>query len=150
VTIRAPRLSRCLAALAVLAITFQVARADDTGSVSGTAIDRYTGARIAEANVTVVESSGSTMVRATTNGVGRYNVVGLTAGQYEVVLSKDGFDTSSSKFTICPGGETVVDVLMFSHGGLGRPVQPKPRLLSTSSTVVTNSQWIGMPDLRCF
>jgi hypothetical protein len=149
-TTRSRRFSRCLAALVVLVLTSQVARADDTGSVSGTVVDRNSGAPIAEAKVTVVESAGSDMVRVKTNHIGRYNVIGLTAGQYEVVISKDGFDVSFSKFTICPGGETVVDVWVFSRGGLGRPPQPKPKLFSTSSTIVTNSQWIGTPDLRCY
>ena len=75
--------------------------------------------------------------------------IGLTAGQYEVVISKDGFGTSLSRFTVCPGGETVADIWMSRRGCLGC-TQPKPKLFSTSSTIVTNSQWIGMPDLRCF
>jgi hypothetical protein len=147
-TTRSRRFSRCFAALAVLALTFQVARADDTGSVSGT-VDTFRGAPIAEAKVTVVESAGSNMVRVKTNRVGRYNVVGLTAGQYEIVISMDGFDTSSGRFTICPGGETVVDVRLCSRNCLGQP-PPKSKLFSTSSTIVTNGQWIGIPDLRCF
>jgi Carboxypeptidase regulatory-like domain len=141
-------IASAIAAFAV-AGALSYARADDSGSVSGTVVDRYSGAPIAEAKVTVVESAGSNMVRAKTNHIGRYNVIGLSAGQYEAVISKDGFDTSVSKFTVCPGGETVVDIWMFSRGGLGR-TQPKPKLFSTSSTIVTNSQWIGMPDLRCF
>ena len=138
-----------LAALAIGVLAAAGALGDDSGSVSGTVVDKYSGAPITEARVTVSEVAGSNRGRTKTNQIGRYSVVGLFAGQYEVVVSKDGFDVSLSKFTICPGGEIVVDVWLCSRNCLGLP-PPKPKLYSTSSTIVTNSQWIGMSDLRCF
>jgi len=139
-----------LAAVSVCVLTSSIARADDMGSVSGTVTDRFTGAPVAEANVAVVAFAESNVLRVKTNRVGRYDLVGLAAGQYEAFVSRDGFDTSYSKFTVCPAGETVVDVWMFSRGGAAPPAQPTPKLFSTSPTIVTNGPGTGMPDLRCY
>ncbi len=89
---RAARLLLC-AMLAILCSAF-VAKAQDTGYISGTVTDS-SGAAVAGAQVVITSTTGSATHTTTTNADGAYVVPGLPGGSYDVVVTAKGFQ----KFT---------------------------------------------------
>jgi len=86
-----PKAARWLgcAMLAVLCTAF-VARAQDTGYISGTVTDK-SGAAVAGAEVTLTNISGSITHATTTNGDGAYVIAGLPGDTYNLTISAKGF-----------------------------------------------------------
>jgi carboxypeptidase family protein len=85
---RAARLLVC-AMLAILCTAF-VAKAQDTGYISGTISDK-SGAAVAGADVIISSTNGSSTHPTTTNGDGAYVVAGLAGGTYNLVVMAKGF-----------------------------------------------------------
>jgi hypothetical protein len=85
---RAARLLVC-AMLAILCTAF-VAKAQDTGYISGTVTDK-SGAAVAGADVVISSTNGSSTHATTTNGDGAYVVAGLSGGTYNLVVMAKGF-----------------------------------------------------------
>jgi len=81
---RAARLLVC-AMLAILCTAF-VAKAQDTGYISGTVTDK-SGAAVAGADVVISSTNGSATHTTTTNGDGAYVVAGLAGGTYDLVVT---------------------------------------------------------------
>jgi hypothetical protein len=81
------------ATLAMLCMAM-VAKAQDTGYLSGTVTDK-SGAAVAGAAVVVSSTNGSATHITTTNGDGAYAVAGLPGGTYDVAVTATGFQ----KFT---------------------------------------------------
>jgi len=81
------------ATLAMLCMAM-VAKAQDTGYLSGTVTDK-SGAAVAGAAVVVSSTNGSATHITTTNGDGAYTVAGLPGGTYDVAVTATGFQ----KFT---------------------------------------------------
>src|SRR5579863_9547007 len=81
---RAARLLVC-AMLVILCAAF-VAKAQDTGYISGTVTDK-TGAAVAGADVVISSTNGSATHPTTTNGDGAYVVAGLPGGSYNIVVT---------------------------------------------------------------
>ena len=77
------------ATLAMLCMAF-VAKAQDTGYISGTVTDK-SGAAVASADVVVSSTNGSSTHATTTNGDGAYVVAGLAGGTYDLVVTAAGF-----------------------------------------------------------
>ncbi len=75
--------------LAMLCTAF-VAKAQDTGYISGTVTDK-TGAAVAGADVVIFSTTGSATHATTTNGDGAYVVAGLPGGSYNIVVTAKGF-----------------------------------------------------------
>lgn len=90
-----PKVARLLgcAMLAILCVAF-VAKAQDTGYISGTVTDK-TGAAVAGAEVVITSTVGNATHPTTTNGDGAYVVAGLPGGSYNIVVTAKGFQ----KFT---------------------------------------------------
>jgi hypothetical protein len=91
---RAARLLVC-AMLAILCTAF-VAKAQDTGYISGTVTDK-SGAAVAGADVVISSTSGSQTHSTTTNGDGAYVVAGLPGGSYNIVVTAKGFQRYTAK-----------------------------------------------------
>jgi hypothetical protein len=85
---RAARLLVC-AMLAILCTAF-VAKAQDTGYISGTVTDK-TGSAVVGADVVISSTNGSATHQTTTNGDGAYVVAGLSGGTYNLVVTAKGF-----------------------------------------------------------
>src|SRR5579863_9084263 len=81
---RAARLLVC-AMLAMLCTAF-VAKAQDTGYISGTVTDK-TGAAVASADVVISSTLGSQTHSTTTNADGAFVVAGLAGGTYDIVVT---------------------------------------------------------------
>jgi carboxypeptidase family protein len=77
------------ATLAMLCTAF-VAKAQDTGYISGTVTDK-SGAAVAGADVVISSTNGSATHATTTNGDGAYVVAGLAGGTYDLVVTGKGF-----------------------------------------------------------
>jgi len=90
----AARLLVC-AMLAILCTAF-VAKAQDTGYISGTVSDK-SGAAVAGAEVVVSSTLGSQTHSTTTNADGAFAVAGLPGGEYNVVVTAKGFSRYSAK-----------------------------------------------------
>jgi Carboxypeptidase regulatory-like domain len=91
---KAARLLVC-AMLAILCTAF-VAKAQDTGYISGTVTDK-SGAAVAGADVVVSSSTGSQTHATKTNADGAYAVAGLPGGTYNIVVTAKGFSRYTAK-----------------------------------------------------
>ncbi|MGC1621173.1 MAG: carboxypeptidase regulatory-like domain-containing protein, partial [Candidatus Acidiferrum sp.] len=89
---RAARLLVC--AIIAILCTAYVAKAQDTGYISGTVTDT-SGAAVAGAQVVIASTTGSATHTTTTNGDGAYVVAGLPGGSYNILVTAKGFQ----KFT---------------------------------------------------
>src|ERR1700684_1030927 len=85
---RAARLLVC--AMIAILCTAMVAKAQDTGYISGTVTDK-SGAAVAGADVVISSTNGSSTHATTTNGDGAYVVAGLAGGTYDLVVTGKGF-----------------------------------------------------------
>jgi hypothetical protein len=83
------------ATLAMLCMAF-VAKAQDTGYISGTVTDK-TGAAVVGAEVVISSTNGSSTHATTTNGDGAYLVAGLPGGSYNIAVTGRGFSRYSAK-----------------------------------------------------
>jgi hypothetical protein len=91
---RAARLLVC-AMMAILCTSY-VAKAQDTGYISGTVADK-TGAAVAGAQVVVSSTNGSATHPTVTNGDGAYVVAGLPGGSYNIEVTAKGFQRYTAK-----------------------------------------------------
>lgn len=103
-----PKVARLLAcAMLAMLCTAHVAKAQDTGYISGTVTDK-TGAAVAGADVVVSSTIGSATHETTTNADGVFVVAGLPGGTYDIVVTAKGFQ----KFT---AQKVVLDVARKIH-----------------------------------
>jgi Carboxypeptidase regulatory-like domain len=91
---KAVRVMVC-AMIAILCTAF-VAKAQDTGYISGTVTDK-TGAAVAGAEVVISNINGSATHPTTTNGDGAYVVAGLPGGSYNIEVTAKGFQRYAAK-----------------------------------------------------
>src|SRR5262245_28792105 len=98
-------LSAFFTALAIVVLTGAVF-AQVTGRISGTVTDQ-TGAVVAGATVEVMLSGGARAVfNATTSNEGLFNVAGVPAGAYELIITAQGYKKQVMKeLVIRPGQE---------------------------------------------
>jgi hypothetical protein len=82
----------CLALVLGLSTTPAFAQAA-TGTLTGTITDQQ-GAAIPAAEIRVTEPTTSSTRTVVTNDVGRYTIVGIPPGLYDVTISKQGFSVS--------------------------------------------------------
>jgi hypothetical protein len=71
-----------LCATLAMLCTAMMAKAQDTGYISGTVTDK-SGAAVAGADVVISSTNGSATHSTTTNGDGAYVVAGLAGGTYD-------------------------------------------------------------------
>jgi large repetitive protein len=81
------------------------------GSISGQVTNQLTGLPITGAAVAIqLFSSGLFVANTVTNQSGQFQVNGLTAGEYNVIASADGFGTHYRTVTVAGGQTTVTTV----------------------------------------
>ncbi|HET9802184.1 MAG TPA: carboxypeptidase regulatory-like domain-containing protein [Candidatus Acidoferrum sp.] len=97
--------------LAVLCLPF-VSRAQDTGYIGGTVIDK-TGAAIAGAEVTLKNLAGSLTRTTVSNSDGAYVIPGLAGDSYDMTVTAKGFQKFTAKKIVLTVGEKArIDVTM--------------------------------------
>jgi len=95
--------------LVALALPF-ASRAQDTGYISGTVMDKSASA-VVGANVMVTDAGGNLTRTTVTNGDGAYVVAGLPGGNYNVVVTAKGFQKySATKVVLDVAQKIRVDV----------------------------------------
>ena len=102
-TIGNTRLGALLAA-ALLAVLPSAGRAQQ-GTIVGTVTDAASGAPIADARVTIVD----TRLQSVTNSRGAYRITGVAPGTVPLEVRRIGYRTAVSSVTLEPGQESTSD-----------------------------------------
>ncbi len=106
------RLLLAFGVLALLSLIPQLALAQDTGSISGTVIDK-SGAAVVGAQVLIGSVGGNVVRNTTTNGEGVYVAVALPSGVYDITISMEGFQKFVAKgFKLDVAQKARVDVTL--------------------------------------
>ena len=96
---------------AILCAAF-VAKAQDTGYISGTVTDK-SGAAVAGADVVISNTNGSVTHPTTTNGDGAFVIAGLPGGAYNVVVTAKGFQKYTAKDVVLDVAQKIrVDIVL--------------------------------------
>jgi hypothetical protein len=109
--------TRCaLFALFMTTCWWQPARGQVAASIAGRVVDS-SGAPVASATVTAANRETGAMRTATTDDAGRYQIVSLAIGPYEVSVSKSGFqDAIRTGIRLVVGQEAIVDLTLQVSG----------------------------------
>jgi hypothetical protein len=103
-------LTRCAAGLLFLALTCGACAFGQTARLSGKVTDPEN-LPVVGATVDVTRQSDQSKQETTTDDTGAYNVMNLSAGDYQVVVQASGFDPSPSKtVTLTDGQASVLNV----------------------------------------
>jgi hypothetical protein len=101
----------CASILLTLMLT-SAARAQVSGAISGTAADS-SGAVLPGVNVTVRNLETGSIRAGVSDGMGRYSVLSLPVGRYEIRAQKDGFRAElRTGITLVVGQEATVDLVL--------------------------------------
>ena len=101
-----------LCAMLAMLCTAYVAKAQDTGYISGTVTDK-TGAVVAAAEVVITNITGSATHTTSTNTDGAYVVAGLPGGSYNIVVTAKGFSRySATKVVLDVAQKIRVDIVL--------------------------------------
>jgi hypothetical protein len=91
------RFARCFSVLLVsmllLGATVAWSQATSTGSVTGLVTDQ-SGAVIPNADVVLVDTSTQVQLKTTSNAAGRYVIVNVPSGHYQLRVTREGFNQS--------------------------------------------------------
>ena len=82
-----------------------------SGTIAGTITDQ-SGALIANAQVTAVDTATGNTRTATTNSAGKYLFVDVNPGHYDVTVNKQGFATGKSSVDVRVGAATTLDLAL--------------------------------------
>jgi len=98
-----------IAALCVLAAVPALAQSTATGTIAGTITDA-SGAVVNSATITLTDTSTKTTRTATSNEAGRYVLVNVDPGQYELSVSKQGFSTTKTQTKVTVGSAVTLNL----------------------------------------
>src|ERR1700739_21988 len=107
--------------LFVLVFSNPVMARGTSATLSGTVYDP-SGTVVPGANISVKNLATQQSIEMRTDSLGRYSVANLTAGEYEVSVSAQGYSTNVTKLTIEAGAAKTVDITLggvLSLGDLG-------------------------------
>ena len=107
--LRSPRIIAltALVLLAILSCTMPVVAQQYLGIVTGEVSDP-SGAKIANANITVTDDLTKFSTRAVTNGAGSYSIPSLTPGTYTITVEATGFRTETRNGVVLTAGANQV------------------------------------------
>ena len=111
---RASFIGLWMLALSVL-IAAPVRAQADGATLSGT-VANPAGAVVANAKISIKNVATGQSVEAQTDSAGKYTVPNLTAGDYEVSISAEGFATQLSKVTLAAGTRQSLSLTLFPSG----------------------------------
>lgn len=150
--------SRIVAAVGITLLGMSAVRADESGSIAGIVLLRASRAPVSDVSVRILDNLGMNRIKSTTDKSGHFSVVGLQPGRYSGLFEKSGLEYVLIDFDICPGAQTTMTALMRAplrmiSGSIEQirraNEQPKPSILSTSTTMVIFNQWAGVSPPRC-
>ena len=146
----------CLAVgiCALLTVSVTPARAQAAaGTVTGQIADQQS-AVIAGAQIRLVDSSTNTSFSAVTNSVGRYTIVNVSPGVYDLTVSKEGFTSSRVSAQKVEVGQVLTLDLALQIGATATTVEVKASvgaelqtLNATIGSTITNESLNLLPNL---
>ncbi len=108
-------------AMVAMLCTAFVAKAQDTGYISGTVTDK-SGAAVAGAEVVISSTNGSATHPTTTNADGAYVAAGLPGGSYNVVVTAKGFQKYTAKDVVLDVAQKIRVDIVLSVGQISEEV----------------------------
>jgi hypothetical protein len=120
-----PRISKFTLGSAILVLSLLLSvslRAQDDGTALTGTITSPSGAVVPNAKISVKNVATGQSADTQTDSAGLYDVPNLTAGDYELAVSAEGFSTNVSKVTITAGAAQTMNVMLggvLSLGDLG-------------------------------
>ena len=136
----------CLAMVLTVLLSAPV-RAQVSGVISGTTVDT-SGAVLPGVNVAVENLETGATRAAVTDGLGRYSVLSLPIGRYEVRAQKDGFTTEvRTGITLAVGQEATVD-LVLRLGEIRQQVTVTGEAPLVSPTTAKTSGLVGERQIK--
>ena len=99
----------CSAVLWLSSVPSVWAQSASSGTISGTVTDA-SGAVVNGATVMVTDTSTKNSRTVTTNDTGRYVMVDVSPGNYEIVVTKQGFSTTKTQTTVKVGVATTINL----------------------------------------
>ena len=88
----------------------------EAGSIAGVVKDS-TGAVVSDATVTATNPATNAQRKSTTGSLGQYNFANLTPGNYQVAISKPGFQTYNATVEVAVGSSTTFDAQLTVGSG---------------------------------
>lgn len=136
------RLQRILVSSALLCLMFGTLHAQVAGRMSGSIVDP-SGAALPGAKLDVMLPGGTRPVlSAETTADGLFNLIGVPAGTYELVVTAQGFRKFTQRdVVITPGNETSLAAIKLEVGGVTDTVEVQgnaDQVQTTNSEVSTN------------
>ena len=136
----------CSAMVLTLMVT-SGARAQMSGAISGTAADS-SGAVLPGVNVAVRNLETGSIRAAVSDGMGRYSVLSLPVGRYEIRAQKDGFRAElRTGITLVVGQEATVD-LVLQLGEIRQQVTVSGEAPLVSATPTATSGLVGERQVK--
>ncbi len=128
-------ISLCLVAFALAGISISAIAQQTLGSINGTVLDPA-GAAIPDATITVTNAAISFSRTATSQSNGFFQIFNLPVGDYEVKVTRDGFDTTDlPKIQVQEARATTVNVnLKVGSTATSIEVTGNPMLNATDAT----------------
>ena len=124
-----------------------------TGTLTGQVTDQQ-GAVIANADIKVTDPTTSSTRSATTNEVGRYTIVNVPPGTYDVLVTKTGFTASKMSAQKVDVGDTLTLNVALQVGSTTTTVEVQATagadlqtLNATVGTTITNESLNLLPNL---
>jgi hypothetical protein len=122
-------------------------QATNTGTVVGEVEDQ-SGAVIADASVTLINSSAGTKLATATNGTGKYIFPNVPPGIYEVTVIKSGFSTAKvSSLTVSVGTQATANVKL-NVGSTAQTVEVQVRGTELQTLNATIGESIGVEAIE--
>ena len=97
-------------------------QATNTGTVVGE-VDDQSGAVIADASVTLTNSSAGTKLATATNGTGKYIFPNVPPGTYDITITKSGFSTAKMNGLIVNVGSQATENVKMTVGSTAQTVE---------------------------
>ena len=92
-------------------ISISVSAQDSNSSLSGT-ITGATGAPVSTAKIAIKNLATGQSTETQTDSTGRYTVLNLVPGDYEIDVSAEGYSTNTLKVTVAAGADKTADVTL--------------------------------------
>lgn len=109
-----------------------------TGSIAGTVTDQ-SGAAVAEASVTIIDTATNTSRTAVTNDVGRYAFANVPPGTYDVTINKSGFRVAKLSNQTVTVGSTLTLNASLEVGSVSQVVE----VTATNAELQTMNATVG-------
>ncbi|MBV9074971.1 MAG: carboxypeptidase regulatory-like domain-containing protein, partial [Acidobacteria bacterium] len=128
----------CLFLLLAFAVTASYAQSTATGTIVGTVTDA-SGAVLPEAEVTITNKSTNSSSKTVSNNAGHYIFVNVDPGNYDMRVTKQGFQTAVVQDQVVAVGKSLTEDVKLSVGS----VQQEITVETTGTELQTMNATVG-------